>query len=80
MKAVNVTRVTFAVFAAALVAPNARAADGKAIAENGTATVPACSSCHGGKGEGMPENGYPRLAGLNSEEVGSRGEVDAHQP
>ena len=28
--------------------------------------TPACVSCHGAHGEGMPENGFPRLAGLNA--------------
>ncbi len=41
------------------------AADGSAIVSNGTAAgAPACSSCHGAHGEGDPENGFPRLAGL----------------
>lgn len=41
------------------------AADGSTIVSNGTAAgAPACSSCHGAHGEGDPESGFPRLAGL----------------
>lgn len=32
--------------------------------ERGT---PACNTCHGAHGEGMPANGFPRLAGMNAE-------------
>lgn len=43
------------------------AADGQDIAANGNGQgAPACSACHGAKGEGNPENGYPRLAGMNA--------------
>lgn len=41
------------------------AAGGRAIALQGTQTVPACSSCHGAGGEGQPAAAIPRLAGLN---------------
>jgi cytochrome c553 len=45
-----------------------RAADGKEIAADGNGRdVPACSACHGEQGEGRPDAGYPRLAGLNCE-------------
>jgi cytochrome c553 len=45
----------------------ALAASGADIANNGVgATAPACSSCHGGQGQGQPEAGFPRLAGLNA--------------
>jgi thiosulfate dehydrogenase len=40
----------------------AAAADGKAIAQKGTATVVSCATCHGLKGEGKVGVG-PRLAG-----------------
>lgn len=37
------------------------------IALNGNGRgAPACVSCHGAHGEGMPANGFPRLAGLNA--------------
>ncbi|MBI3545089.1 MAG: c-type cytochrome [Gammaproteobacteria bacterium] len=46
---------------------NLARADGAAIALRGNKRgVPACISCHGAHGEGMPANGYPRLAGLNA--------------
>ncbi|WP_304089871.1 c-type cytochrome [Hydrogenobacter thermophilus] len=38
--------------------------EGKKIAVQGLSNTPACISCHGAKGEGMPQAGYPRLAGL----------------
>ena len=39
---------------------------GAAIAAHGTASgVPACSSCHGARGEGNDAAGYPRLAGAS---------------
>jgi cytochrome c553 len=42
--------------------------DGAQLASEGNGeSVPACASCHGEKGEGQPESGFPRLAGLNSE-------------
>ncbi|MGO9134372.1 MAG: c-type cytochrome [Methylovirgula sp.] len=45
----------------------ARAADGAAIAQNGTPQgAPACSLCHGKQGEGQPAAGFPRLAGLDA--------------
>ncbi|WP_438397059.1 c-type cytochrome [Caballeronia sp. DA-9] len=38
---------------------------GASIARLGSSSgIPACSSCHGSKGEGNPAVGYPRLAGL----------------
>lgn len=43
-------------------------ADGATIALQGnTRGAPACVTCHGAQGEGMPTNGFPRLAGLNAE-------------
>lgn len=43
-------------------------ADGATIALQGnTRGAPACVTCHGAHGEGMPTNGFPRLAGLNAE-------------
>ena len=47
---------------------NLAQADGLAIALHGNDRgAPACAACHGAQGEGMPANGYPRLAGLNAE-------------
>lgn len=52
--------------ALAAVMPCARA-DGASIALHGNARgAPACVTCHGALGEGMPANGFPRLAGLNA--------------
>jgi cytochrome c553 len=43
------------------------AANGDDIAHNGKGdAVPACSACHGEHGEGQPDAGFPRLAGLNA--------------
>lgn len=39
-------------------------ADGAAIARTGTASAPACQTCHGPAGEGNAQAGFPRLAGL----------------
>ncbi len=50
----------------ALAISPALAQDGAAIAVNGTGGAPACSSCQGAHGEGQPENGFPRLAGLDA--------------
>ena len=44
----------------------ALAAGGRDIAINGTQSAPACSGCHGAKGEGQPAAAIPRLAGLNA--------------
>lgn len=45
----------------------ALAASGEVIAHNGKGNdVPACAACHGEQGEGQPDAGYPRLAGLNA--------------
>ena len=47
---------------------NLAQADGLTIALHGNDRgAPACAACHGAQGEGMPVNGYPRLAGLNAE-------------
>jgi cytochrome c553 len=44
----------------------AHAEDGQAIAANGNGgDAPACSACHGDRGEGRPDAAYPRLAGLD---------------
>ncbi|MGN7611933.1 c-type cytochrome [Magnetococcales bacterium HHB-1] len=40
-------------------------AQGERLATEGSDSVTACSSCHGEKGEGEFESGYPRLAGLD---------------
>ena len=43
-------------------------ADGFAITLHGNNHgAPACIICHGVHGEGMPANGFPRLAGLNTD-------------
>lgn len=59
-----------ALIAAALlttVSGAALAASGQDIAHNGKGdAVPACSACHGEQGEGQPDAGFPRLAGLNA--------------
>ena len=45
-------------------------ADGIAIALHGNDRgAVACVVCHGAHGEGIPANGYPRLAGLNAEYI-----------
>lgn len=41
----------------------ADAPDARALAEQGGANFPACSQCHGVRGEGMPGSGFPQLAG-----------------
>jgi cytochrome c553 len=42
-------------------------AQGEGIAHNGLPpAAPACISCHGAKGEGNPQAGFPRLAGLSA--------------
>ncbi|WP_022720776.1 cytochrome c, partial [Rhodopseudomonas sp. B29] len=44
------------------------AADGRAIVLNGSASgAQHCESCHGLTGQGIPANGYPRLAGLDAD-------------
>ena len=46
----------------------ALATDAAEIASSGNgAGAPACSACHGQSGEGRPDAGYPRLAGLNAD-------------
>ena len=46
---------------------NLARADGGAIALQGNNRgAAACVSCHGAHGEGVAENGFPRLAGLNA--------------
>lgn len=42
----------------------AHAATGADIVANGVGAAPACSACHGAQGEGQPDGGFPRLAGL----------------
>ncbi len=39
---------------------------GARIASSGFGGVPACSSCHGTRGQGNPVAGFPALAGLNA--------------
>lgn len=47
--------------------PQSAHADGATIALHGNARgAPACVTCHGAQGEGLPANGFPRLAGLNA--------------
>jgi len=46
---------------------NLALADGLAITLHGNNRgAPACVTCHGAHGEGIPANGFPRLAGLNA--------------
>jgi cytochrome c553 len=55
---------------------NLARADGLAIALHGNNRgAAACVSCHGAHGEGVPENGFPRLAGLNAAYL--RAQLDA---
>lgn len=43
------------------------AADANTIAASGNgAGAPACSACHGQSGEGRPDAGFPRIAGLSA--------------
>ncbi|BBP01323.1 c-type cytochrome [Sulfuriferula nivalis] len=47
---------------------NPALADDATIALHGNDRgTPACMSCHGAHGEGMPANGFPRLAGQNAD-------------
>jgi cytochrome c553 len=58
--------VSLASFVLAAMA-NLALAEGAAIALHGnTRGAPACLACHGAQGEGIPENGFPRLAGLDA--------------
>lgn len=41
------------------------ATDGAVILSNGVGSAPACAACHGQAGEGQPDAGFPRLAGLS---------------
>ncbi|MDN5926007.1 MAG: c-type cytochrome [Hyphomicrobiales bacterium] len=43
-----------------------QAADGKDIFLHGGGEAPTCTACHGASGEGQPDAGFPRLAGLNA--------------
>jgi len=46
---------------------NSALADGATITLHGNDHgAPACITCHGAQGEGIPANGFPRLAGLNA--------------
>jgi cytochrome c553 len=62
-------RASFAAAIAAatviFLAGQANAATGKDIVMKGIGDAPACSACHGENGEGQPDNGFPRLAGLS---------------
>lgn len=47
---------------------NLALADGATIALHGNDQgAPTCIKCHGAQGEGIPEKGFPRLAGQNAE-------------
>jgi thiosulfate dehydrogenase len=51
----------------ALIPINLALADGATIALHGNDRgAPTCITCHGAHGEGIPANGFPRLAGLNA--------------
>lgn len=59
-------RIGWLATALALVqAPAIAATDGAQILANGVGTAPACAACHGQNGEGQPDAGFPRLAGLS---------------
>lgn len=70
MKYHGMRPATFAVSATALslwFSPASLAASGSDIAQSGNGRgAPACSSCHGGLGQGQPQAGSPRLARLNA--------------
>lgn len=42
-------------------------ARGRELALKGASGIPACASCHGARGQGRRDQGYPRLAGLNAQ-------------
>ena len=44
----------------------AHAADGSDIFAHGVGSAAACAACHGASGEGQPDGGFPRIAGLNA--------------
>jgi cytochrome c553 len=44
---------------------SAQRSAGEALARNGKDAITACVACHGAQGEGNPEAGFPRLAGLD---------------
>lgn len=51
----------------ALILPQTLLADAALIAQRGNARgAPACMTCHGARGEGLPDSGFPHLAGLDS--------------
>ena len=54
-------------------------ADGITIALHGNDRgAPACVICHGAQGEGIPANGFPRLAGLNAGYLHAQLDAFAH--
>lgn len=58
---------------------NLAQADGATIALQGNDRgAPACVVCHGAQGEGIPENGFPRLAGLNAGYLHAQLDAFAH--
>lgn len=58
--------IAFAALILLVFAVIAHAADGKGIFTNGVGEAPACTACHGEAGEGQPDAGFPRIAGLNA--------------
>jgi len=62
MKPFALAALALSVFAAT----QAPAASGRDIAITGTQDAPACSACHGAKGEGQAAAAIPRLAGLDA--------------
>lgn len=55
------------IFLALAAAVNLSLAGGRTITLHGNDRgAPGCVSCHGARGEGIPANGFPRLAGLNA--------------
>jgi cytochrome c553 len=59
-------RARVVVLGLGLVFSAAAQADGAAIAKQGSGAAPACQTCHGSVGEGQPQMGFPRLAGLGA--------------
>ena len=67
MRRVNALVLLSSLSLALAAATQSVCADGATIALQGnTRGAPACVTCHGAQGEGMPTNGFPRLAGLNA--------------
>ena len=58
----------FTFLSLALITPHAGHAEAVLIAQKGNGRgAPACVTCHGAQGEGIPGSGFPHLASLNSD-------------